>query len=146
VYLYCGNDPINRIDPDGRFFALASLLVSSSMESQLRKMDLKFHMGVFNKSKGQIDAFSLMNLMRGAAMDMLIADFEGGLRSSLMNSTAKGIGLFSENLGRLTSFGVELYGDRGILLNILESESWGGLFDYGKDKLRDIVLDPDTWL
>jgi len=58
-----------------------------------------------------------------------------------MDSTAKGIGLFSENLGRLASVGVELYGDRGILLNILESESWGGLFDYGADKLRDIALD-----
>ena len=109
-------------------------------------MDYKFHMDVFNKCKGQIDAFSLMNLTRGAAMDMLIADFEGGLRSSLMDSTAKGIGLFSENLGRLATLGVELYGDSGVIINILESESWGGLFDYGKDKFKDIILNPDTWM
>jgi len=49
--------------------------------------------------------------------------------------------LFAKGRKVTKNVGVELYGDRGILLNILESESWGGLFDYGKDKLRDIVLD-----
>jgi len=145
-YLYCGNNPINHVDLDGRFFSFATILVANVMESHLRKMDYKFHMNVFDKFSDNIDAFSMMNLMRGAAMDMLIADFDGSLKSSLVDGATEGIGLFSENLGRLASVGVELYRDRGVLHNILENESWSGLFDYGKDELQDIILDPDTWL
>ncbi len=64
-YLYCANGPINRTDPDGRFFGLASLLVSSAIQSQLREIDLEFHMALYDKCKGKLDAFSIMNMQRG---------------------------------------------------------------------------------
>jgi len=103
-YLYCGNDPINRIDPDGRFFGLASLLVSRTMESQLRKMDYKFHMDVFNRTLNNIDAFSLMNLQRGLMYDVIIADFDDGLKKTLRDSGIAGLGQISENFSRLVGY------------------------------------------
>ena len=119
-YLYCINDPVNKIDPDGRFFGIASLLVGSSMESQLRKMDLKFHMNLFNKSKARIDAFSVANLQRGVAYDLMIADFEGGLVETVRDSGIEALGLLSENLSRLVGFAAETYDERKAILEILK--------------------------
>ena len=144
-YLYCLNNPVNRIDPDGRF-SLASILVANVMSSSLRMQKSKFDMDIFNRCKGKLDAFSLMNLQRGAMYDMFIADMDGDLGDVLKDSAISAIGLYSENLGRLASLGFELYGDRGALLNIFENESWGGLFDYSKDKFKDIILDPDNYM
>lgn len=74
------------------------------MESQLRKMDYKFHMDVLNRSLNNIDAFSLMNLQRGLMYDVIIADFDDGLKKTLRDSGIAGLGQISENFSRLAGY------------------------------------------
>ena len=120
-YLYCLNGPINRIDPDGRFFGLASLLVSSTIQSQLREIDLEFHMALYDKCKGQLDAFSIMNIQRGMMYDFVIADFENDLTSTVRDAGIEGLKLISPNLGRLVGFAVEVgYKEGQAILDVLE--------------------------
>jgi len=119
-YLYCGNDPINRIDPDGRFFGLARLLIYNSMESQLRKMDYKFNMDIFRKAVGKIDAFSVMNLQRGITMDLFAASMQSDLAGTVRDAGIEALGLYSENLGRLAGFFAEVYDKRIAIWKILQ--------------------------
>jgi len=120
VYLYCLNDPINRIDPDGRFFGLVNLLISSSIESQLRKMDYKFHMDIFKKAKGKLDAFSIINLQRGVTIDLFAASMQSDLVDTVRDAGIEALGLYSENLGRLAGFLAELHGKKEAIKKILQ--------------------------
>ncbi len=43
-YLYCLNDPVNKVDPSGEFMGLAGMLVSNAIVANLRKMDTAFSM------------------------------------------------------------------------------------------------------
>ena len=124
---------------------MANVLVASALGSKLRMADYKFHKKLLDQTEGSLDAFSLMNLQRGAVYDLLIADYESGLKRTLRDGGIEALGLFSENLGRIASFGLEIYDDRSIIIGILENESWAGLFVYGREKLTDILADPDTY-
>ncbi len=118
-YLYCHNNSVNYIDPSGKILGFADLLFTKSIEANLRKTDYKVHKKLLDRCEGSLDAFSLMNLQRGAAYDMLIADFDGGLKKSIRDGGVKALGLFSENLGRIVGFGVNIYDDRETIMGIL---------------------------
>ena len=62
AYLYCLNDPVNYIDPSGKFYWFADMLFNNALYNSLRTMDYKFHMAIFNKSASKIDAFSVINI------------------------------------------------------------------------------------
>jgi hypothetical protein len=53
--------------------------------------------GIHDEALGQIDAFSMMNLQRGMTMDLMVADFDGGLKSTLRDGGIKALGLMSDN-------------------------------------------------
>lgn len=128
-YLYCGNDPINRTDPDGRFFGLADLLVANTMGSQLRKMDVKFNMDILYKVAGKIDAFSIMNLQRGVTMDLFAASMESDLLGTVRDAGISALGIFSPNLERLAGFMGEVADKREVIIDILK----------GNEQLDDFI-------
>ncbi len=139
VYLYCLNDPVNKLDPEGRFFGLANLLISSSMESQLRKMDLKFHMDIFRKAEAKIDAFSLMNLQRGVMYDLMVESIESDLRSTLQEAGIEALGLISPNLSRLLSFVMEVSDKSEVILNVLKGiKQWD---DFIGEQIPETIIE-----
>jgi len=112
-YLYCANDPFNRTDPDGRFASFASTLMGSAMQKNLRKTDYKFHSKFLDKSYRIFDAFSMINLQRGIAMDMMVAEINSQCFKSFKRGAIDagiktlGFGIDSENLSRALSFVVK---------------------------------------
>ena len=136
LYLYCQNDPINYIDRSGKMF---EWLLESAIEAKLRLADIQFNMSIYNRSKCVIDAFSMMNLRRGAAYDLLIADFDKGLKNTFIDAGIAGIGLISPNTERIAKISKELYDDRKIIYDILKSQSYRKLFNYTEDKIQEMI-------
>ena len=130
---------MNKLDPEGRFFGLANLLISSSMESQLRKMDLKFHMDIFRKAEAKIDAFSLMNLQRGVMYDLMVESIESDLRSTLQEAGIEALGLISPNLSRLLSFVMEVSDKSEVILNVLKGiKQWD---DFIGEQIPETIIE-----
>jgi len=136
-YLYCGNDPINRTDPDGRFFGLANLLFSRAMESQLRKMDYIFHMDILRMAEGKLDAFSIMNLQRGITMDLFAASMQSDLAGTVRDAGIEALGIFSPNLERLAGFLAEGFDKRKTILEILRGNK--ELSDFIGEELAETI-------
>ena len=63
-YLYCGNDPINRIDPSGHFFAIG-LTVNLTTRSVLKKIQFDYYDMLL---KNVIDAKEISDIMLDTAV------------------------------------------------------------------------------
>ena len=129
-YLYCLNDPVNRVDLTGKL-SFAEILFSNSLAVELRKMDYKFHKSVLDKAEGWVDAFSVMNLKRGLTYDVIIADFEGGLKTTVRDSGIAGLGLISDNFSTLAhyvGYTATVWDNKQTLLDIFKGE--GDAIDY----------------
>jgi len=136
-YLYCGNDPINRIDPDGRFFGLANLLFSRAVESQLRKMHYKFHIDILRKTAGKLDIFSIINLQRGITIDLFAASMQSDLAGTVRDAGIEALGIFSPNLERLAGFLAEGFDKRKTILEILRGNK--ELSDFIGEELAETI-------
>jgi RHS repeat-associated protein len=121
-YLYCRNDPINWVDPSGKFSVggLFELMVSESIADSLRIMDTEFNRKLFENVSGKIDAFSMMNLQRGVTMDLFIASWNTDLKGTIRNAGIAALGLYSENLSRAAGFFAGVYDDRNAIEKVLK--------------------------
>ena len=120
-YLYCINDPVNKIDPKGKFAGFANILVANAVLSHLRKMDTTFSWKLYDKSESVVDAFSMMNLQRGVRYDALSADIEDGFRNTLRDGGIAALEVISPNLRRLVDFAVEVGYEKGeAIVDVLE--------------------------
>ncbi len=141
-YLYCLNDPVNYIDPSGKFYWFADMLVSDALSNSLRIMDYKFHKNLFDKSAAKIDAFSIANLQRGITMDLFVASLDTDLKTTVRDAGIEALGLYSENLGRLAGFLVEVYGERKAIWAVLQGEEQ--LDDYIGFRIGDAIATTAT--
>ena len=130
-YLYCLNDPLNRIDPSGELFGL---LVGHSILSSLRSLDYKMSMAIWGRSLNFVQQINLIQLDRAVAMELLIAEFEGGLTEysvdAIVSFITPWLGKVSPALKSVAKFGFEVVGDRKDLTELLREPSTKKFWDY----------------
>ncbi|MFC1677853.1 RHS repeat domain-containing protein [Planctomycetota bacterium] len=105
-YLYCMSDPANKIDPDGKFFSIASVLVGNSLYGSARREDLRFHRRIHKKANKRLDGFSRANLERGMSYDLMVDDImfsTSSRRRSARDKTIWALGAMSDNFSAFTS-------------------------------------------
>lgn len=83
-YLYCNNNPVNKIDISGKYSVLADVLISQAILNNLRKLDAKFCKKLLDKSTDMAQLINAWQFSR--TMDMM------RLYESMEKTAFKGIG------------------------------------------------------
>ncbi len=141
AYLYCLNDPTNKIDVDGEFFTLIDIFSNTGILASLRKMDYKLSMGIWDKSLNFAQAINMIQIDRAVQTELLMAEFEGGLRETgldaIVSFITPFIGKISPALGEVAQFGAEFGKDivKGDIKKVINDPSLENFWLYFWGKL-----------
>ena len=147
-YLYCLNNSLNRIDPNGKY-SFASLLASRMIVGQLQKLHTGAMTKMFRESTGLSMQLSLLYTQGHLNAIMAYETITGGWNKSTRNSM---ISAGVSGIKRWTPFGNSIIG--GLILDIVGDSFKGAYrkeFDGDNpetsynDWMANLLLDTTRW-